>query len=386
MRKLLPPDRLDEFHDVKPTECSHCGTALWGEDRHPVRHQVTELPPVEPVVREYRLHALKCRACGQTTRAELPKGVPRGSFGPRLHAMVALFSGAYRLSRRNVKRLLADTFGVEISLGAISKLEGSIAQALAAPHRDALGRVRRARVAHADETSWRERRTKSWLWTAVTRKATVYLVRASRGACVARELLGKRSRGHLVSDRCPSYGWVETRRRQVCWSHLIRDFRKIALSGKEAEPIGECLEAAAQELFGHWYRVRDGTMKRATFQRYAIELRRRIRRLLELGGACNAWRAPSLCRGILELEPAMWNFVKHEGIEPTNNVAERMIRPGVLWRKTSLGSQSERGSRFVERLLTCVANLRQQERNVLEYLTSVTTATLRGALIPALLN
>lgn len=382
-RELLPPD---EVQCCKPRICQGCGAALVGTDRSPLRHQVTEIPPARAVVVEYQLHTLECRACGQRTRATPPAGVPRGSFGPRLQATVALLSGAYRISRRNVQQLMSDGFGVDLSLGAISKIEGTVAETLAKPHQATLRAIRRAAVVHSDETSWSEANRSAWLWTASTDGMSAFLIRPGRGSDVAKEMLGEDFTGIHVSDRWSGYAWIDIEQRQVCWAHLIRDFRKIAESGGLAEWIGESLEKQADELFGYWHRIRDGTMKRSTFRRHAGRIRRRIRDLLEVGAGCNTWRAPSLCRGILELESAMWTFVTHDGVEPTNNTAERALRPAVIWRKTSLGTQSSRGSRFVERLLTAVATLRQRGRNVLDYLTSANEAALRGAPIPSFIR
>lgn len=379
-RKPLPPD---EVHCCKPRHCEHCGDVLLGHDRSPRRHQVTEVPPARAVVVEYQLHSLKCRACGRRTRATLPGGVPRGAFGPRLQSIIVLLSGVYRISRRNVQQLLSDTFGVELSLGAISKTEGLVAETLAKPHAAALRTLRRAAVVHLDETSWKESNRSAWLWTGVSDGVSAFVIRRSRGNEVAKELLGRKFDGFHVSDRWSGYDWIDVDRRQVCWAHLIRDFRKIAESGRSTRWIGECLEGEAAELFDYWHRIRDGTLTRHAFRRHARGLRKRIRALLELGARLGGWRGPSLCRGILELEPAMWTFVQHEGVEPTNNDAERMLRPAVIWRKTSLGTQSERGSRFVERILTCVGTLRRRGRNVLDYLTTANTAALNGTAIPS---
>lgn len=382
-REPLPPEEVDEMQSCKPTACVNCGEPLLGEDRSPVRHQVTEIPPARAVVVEYQMHSLTCGACGHRTRAPLPAEVPRGAFGPRLQSMIVLLSGVYHISRRNVQQLMSDAFGVEMSLGAISKIEGAVSDALAGPHQAALRAVRRASVVHSDETSWRQANQPAWLWTAVTKRTSVFLIRSSRGGDVARELIGEGFAGMHVSDRWSGYDWIDIEQRQVCWAHLIRDFRKIADSGGSARWIGESLEREAGKLFGYWHQVRDGTIKRPTFRRHARKIRARILTLLRIGTRCDAWRAPSLCRGILQLESAMWTFVAYEGVEPTNNAAERALRPAVIWRKTSMGTQSARGSRFVERLLSCVATLRNQGQNVLDYLTSASDAALRGTSIPS---
>lgn len=379
-RKPKPPD---EVHCVEPSLCECCGGSAFGRGREVARHQVTEIPPVRPLVTEWRVYARRCRSCGHVTRAKLPDDVPRGAFGPRLTAMAVLLTGAYRVSRRNACALLRDAFGVEISLGAISNLEASVANALARPHQAALCSVRRSRVVHSDETGWREANDSSWLWTAVTKKVSAYQIAGSRGSDVAKGLLGKDFRGTNVSDRWSGYRWIDPKQRQVCWAHLLRDFRKIAESGKGARTIGECLEAAGRELFGFWHCVRDGTLSRESFQRHARALRKEIRNLLVLGTQGPVARARSLCRGILEVEPCLWTFARRPGVEPTNNDAERALRPAVIWRKTSMGTQSERGSRYVERVLTCVGTLRRRGRQVLDYLNLAAEAALRGESAPS---
>jgi len=385
-RPLLPPEDVDRLELCKPSTCEHCGGGLFGKDLSPHRHQVTELPPTKPVVVEYQLHTLACRACGRRTRAELPAGVPSGAFGPRLQALVVLHTGVYRVSRRNVQRLMADAYGVELSLGAISNIEKTFAEALAGPHNQALEKVQRSAVTHLDETSWRERNRLAWLWTAVTKDVSVFLIRPTRGAAVAKELIGERFDGVAVSDRWSGYDWIDIEQRQACWAHLLRDFRKIAESQGLTSWIGESLEKRARELFALWHRVRDGTLQRVTFRRHVRRIRRGMVDLLQLGAASDGWRVPGLCRGILELEQAMWTFVRREGIEPTNNDAERALRPGVIWRKTCLGTQSDRGSRFAERLMSCVTTLRRNERNVLDYLCAVSGAALRDDPIPSFVN
>jgi transposase len=171
----------------------------------------------------------------------------------------------------------------------------------------------------------------------------------------------------------------------LCWSHLIRDFRKIVDRGGKSRVIGECLLRASEDLFHDWHLVRDGKMSRKRFRRRARRIRKRVHALLEIGTASPVFGVAGMCRGILELEPAMWTFVNRLGVEPTNNAAERLIRPAVIWRKTSMGTQSPAGSRFTERILTCVATLRQQGRNVLEYLTAVRCAALNGVRAPPLI-
>jgi transposase len=384
-RVLVPLEDVDAVLPVKPTYCSRCQHPLHGADSQPQRHQVTELPPVQPVVTEYQLHCLVCPACRATTRAALPLGVPPGGFGPRVQATVALCTGAYHLSKRATQDVMSDLFGIPLSLGTIANLEQTTVEAVAAPVAEAQAYVRTQSVAHLDETGWREGHTRAWLWVAVTAWVTVFVVRLSRGAKVAQDLLGERFCGILVTDRWSAYTWYPTRWRQICWAHLLRDFEAMSERGGRSQEIGDALRAQARQMFHGWHQVRDGTLTHTQFRGLMRPIRRHVARLLKAGQTCGVAKTEGVCREILKVYDALWTFVRIEGVEPTNNSAERAIRPGVLWRKGSFGTQSANGSRFVEAMMTVVATLKQQHRNILAYMTEACQAAYTGAPAPSLL-
>ncbi len=384
-RALIPVEEVDVVVPVKPERCRHCQHPLQGEDLQPQRQQVTEIPPVKPVVTEYQLHRLICPVCGEATRAELPVGVPTGGFGPRLQATTALCTGAYHLSKRTTQALLDDLFGVEVGLGTIANLEQATTQAVAEPVAEARAYVQSQPAAYADETGWREGSQRAWLWTAVTEWVTVFVVRRSRSGKVAQELLGEGFWGWLVTDRWSAYSWYPTWRRQLCWAHLLRNIEAMITRGGRSAEVGEALRVEARKMFHWWHRVRDSTLTHASFRTYMQPVRREVERLLEVGQSCGVPKTEGTCREIFKLRQALWTFVRHEGLEPTNNAAERAIRPGVLWRKGSFGTQSAEGSRFVEAMMTVVATLKPQHRNVLDYLTTTCQAALCGEPAPSLL-
>lgn len=377
-RMFLPVDPKN-VRDVKPERCKKCGTRLAGEDAEPYRHQVVEAPKPQPEVHEVRLHELECRCCGEKTRADLPADVPRGGYGPRLVAIVALLSGAYRLSKRLTVNLLANLYGIPISLGSISNCEQVASEAVAKPVQEARQYVKEQAVKQADESSWFEgpTRAKVWLWTVTTPMVTVFLIWASRGKNVAQKMLGKVF-GVLVTDRWCAYAWWPLKWRQLCWAHLKRHFQAMTECRGDAKMIGEKLVALEQQLFELWHRVRDGTLKRASFRVYASRIRVKVRALLRRGARCTHKKTATTCAELLKLEPAMWTFVRVEGVEPTNNNGEHAIRPGVIWRKLSFGTHSRWGSRFVERMLTVVYTLKQQDRNPLTFVTECVTAHMDG--------
>ena len=385
-RALVPPEQVDKTQTCKPKACRRCGKALAGNDPDSYRHQTIEVPKVKAIVEEFQLHALKCETCGITTRATLPPGAPTSTFGPRLQALVAVLSGAYRLSKRAIDELVGDTFGVPIVLGSVSNLEQATSEAIAAPVEEIARVLQNEPIVHMDETGWFEQSKRAWLWIAVTARIPLFAIRHSRGAKVAKELLGTTFSEILISDRWSAYAWVDVQRRQLCWAHLLRQFLGFQTYGTEASTIGRALELLTETMFHLWHRVRDGTMTRKDFQNRMERLRSHVVERLREGAHCSSRAVAGRCREILELEPALWTFVHVEGVEPTNNVGERRIRHGVMWRKTSFGTDSPNGSQFVARILTVVTTLRIQKRNVLDYMTEACEAALHGRPAPSLLR
>lgn len=386
-RPEVPPEQVSERHDCIPDRCEKCSAGLRGRDPSPLRHQVFHLPEILPRVIEYLLHALRCWRCGHVTRAGLPHGVPNGAFGASVTAAVALLMGAYRMSKRDVQSLMLTFFKLPMSLGAVVGCQKIASNALAKPVDEAVQYACRQRTKYVDETSWRQGRRWVWLWTLTTASVVVFKIQLRRNAAAARSLL-HRIRGFIVTDRAGAYNWWTLWLRQVCWAHLTRDFAKIAERGAESATIGNELIALSDLLFQWWHRVRDGTLKRETFQRKLAGsdgLKAKVHALLQRGTQCAHPKTARTCAKMLQVFPAFWTFADHTGIEPTNNDAERSLRPGVMYRRVSLGTKSEQGSRFVERIHTVVATLRRQGRDVLGFLREACEAQLTGSQFPSLL-
>lgn len=382
---MLPPERVTATHEIKPHDCRRCGGLLTGDDAAPQRHQVVDVPRMVATAVEYRLHSLRCDRCCITTQAVLPNGVPATLLGPRLQAIVGVSSGAFRMSKRMIEEMVANFFGADISLGTVAKTEQIVSEALAGPVAEVVEAIRDEVVVNADETSWRVRMKKAWLWMAATTKVAVFLIRKSRGGDVARELLGANFSGTLVSDRWGGYLWIGNNQRQICWSHLKRDFKSFLDYGTEAKRIGERLLAAGRKLFAELNRYRDDLITPSTLRNHVRPFQREIEALLEEGRLCPSKKVAGMCKEILKLRGSMWTFLRRPFVEPTNNHGERVLRHAVVWRKSSLGTDSEAGSRFVERVLTTVQTLRLQQRNVLEYVAAACAAKLDGHRAPSLL-
>jgi transposase len=289
------------------------------------------------------------------------------------------------VSQREAQEILGTVGHLAVGLGSIAALEAQVSAALAAPMAEAQTAVREQPVANVDETSWREQTQRCWLWVAVTALVTVFLVRPSRGSKSAKDLLGAAYAGIVGSDRWSGYTWLATAQRQVCWAHLVRDFTALVERGGGSKALGTTCLDVADRLFVLWYRVRDGTLDRATFILLVTPLQAELHALLTTGLTIPQAKTRHLCQNLLKVEAALWTFVTVSGVEPTNNAAERALRRAVLWRRRSFGTQSAAGSRFVARVLTAVATLRQQDRDVLDYLAAATHAARIGAPVPSLL-
>jgi transposase len=390
-RELLGEERVDRVVDVRPEVCRGCGSGLPREagacDPADERVQVVELPPVRAEVTEYRLAARQCGSCGTVTRAGRPAEAGVGSFGPRLHAVATLLVGRYRLSRREAVACLAELAEVELSVGALARLEQVTSAALAPVVDEIAAAVQQAPVANLDETGWWQGKQRAWLWTMVTGTLTLFRLDPHRSKAVAQALLGPDWTGVVGSDRYAAYQFLPLDRRQVCWAHLIREFRKIAAYNHHQQPFGERLLAITTRIFAAWYRFRAGTSDRPTLLLEMTPLQAELHQALEAGlKPPHAVVAGALCGNLLHSWPALWTFTRLDGVEPTNNAAERALRPAVLWRKGSFGTQSDSGSRFVERFMTVAASCKQQGRSLLDCLVSAVTAARLGLPPPSLVT
>lgn len=400
-RSLYPVEECERVTDYYPQTCACCGEGLTGVDPNPYRHQVVEIPPIALDIEEHRLHQLVCHHCGQKTRAALPKEVEPSGYGPLVVARVSLLSGMYRHSHRMVVSAMSDLFGVKMSLGSVNRLRTEASEALSRPVDEAQTYVQSQPIVGADETGFKQgnadgqnpHNKKAWLWVAVTPLVSFFQVTLARSSVAASALLGENFRGILNSDRYSAYNWLDVSQRQLCWAHLKREFTKISERSGVSRQLGRDLLAQQKKLFRLWHRVRDGTRSRSEFQSLVSPIQERVRIILSSGADYQIGskektplaKTVRTCRQLLKVEAALWLFVTVEGLEPTNNAAERAIRPAVLWRRTSFGSQSEAGSLFVARMLTVVTSLRSQNRSVLEFMTDAIRAARQGNSPPSLL-
>ena len=388
-RPLLPLERVDQVVEHWPERCQACAHVFSEDERVDVaavhRHQVSELPPIAVTVSEHRLHRLRCPACAACTRAELATGVPRSAFGPRLQAAVATVAVRNRVSRRDTVELMDELFGVELSTGSIDTIIERAGEALAEPHAGLHEQIRSASAVNVDETGWRTAGARRTLWGAPTERAAVFRIARDRHEREAKALLGEDFRGIACSDRWWAYNYLEPERRQLCWAHLVRDFTAHSEGLAAQKEFGEVGLAIAGRLFAAWDELRASGDRALLLERVA-PLKQELRALLEQAArkSTKTKYHRLFATTLLKRWPALWTFTLVDGVEPTNNHAERGLRGAVIYRKLSLGSQSERGERTIERLLSASVTCRLQERSLFAYLSDVLTASIRGDPIPAL--
>jgi transposase len=390
LKQLLPPERVTQTKHLVPKECASCHAKLPREagpdDPEPKRFQTADVPPIPLEVIEYQAHGRTCPCCGKVTQATVPAEIRAHSIGPRLTAIFSYLTGAQGISKRGVEEIAETIFGVPIALGTVANLEQEVSAALAPAHQEALEAVRKAQVKFADETSWKLWGKLCWLWAAATANVAVFVIHAKRSALGLAALLGEEIDGIVHSDRWHVYLQVPEERRQLCWAHLKRDFQKVVDCGGPSVFVGRRGLRIVKEVFAAWHAFQARKVTRRKLKTLIEPLQRRLGKALVEGGLGDDARVAKFCENVLLLESALWTFVTHEGVEPTNNYMERLLRRAVLWRRRSFGCNSTSGCRFVERILTVVQTCRLHGKNTLEYLYNAVRSHRAGQFCPGLLT
>ena len=376
-RTLLPTEECNDVQSLKPEACRRCGTRLSGTDPEPLLHQVWELPEIKPLVTEYQLHRLECAKCGESTCAELPPGVPAGQAGPRLVAFVALLMAYFRQSKRRTALFLETILGQPCSPAWTVKLQKQATDALRSAHEELMAALPEQSQLGIDESPTKEGTQKAWLWTFVAARFTVFALRLTRAATVLTEHLQERFGGVVMCDRAKMYWSLGCL--QWCWAHLKRDFQALIDShDPQVKRLGHDLMRPTRKLFAAWARYRDGTITRAGMKRLMNPIRAEIEGLLLRGAFSGNERLLGMCNELYDHRQWLWTFLDYEGVEPTNNGSERALRHAVIWRKLSFGTQSAKGSQFVETMLTVIETCRQQGHNTFTFVADAVHAHFSG--------
>jgi transposase len=388
-RDLKPEDQVDEIVDHYPDACGRCGRRFDDEQRRPAgrfgRHQVCELPPISVIVTEHRTHQLRCRRCRARTSARLSAEIGGSRFGPRLQAAVVTLTARHRISRRGICEVVCDLFGVTVCTGAVDAICQRASDALAGAHCQLQDWVLDQSAVHIDETGWRTRGEGRALWTATTAQATFLQIAEHCNREQFNALVGAYP-GIVISDRWNGFEHLDPNQRQVCWSHIQRDFRRHSDGLAEQKSFGEQGLELTRRVFAAWRAYQHEHHDRDRLAAEIAPIQTELRRLLEEASPKTKrtrWHR-RFANNLLKVWPALWTFVSIDGIEPTNNAAERALRAPVIHRKVSLGTQSKDGERFAERALSAAATCRLQRRSLFTYLTNLITAHTRDDPLPAL--
>lgn len=368
-RQLLPPEEMDHIHDLFPERCEHCrepfAQGLPVQGSQPQRHQVVELPEIIPIKEEYRCHSLRCR-CGYITVASLPDHVARSSFGPRTHAAIAFLAAAHRVTRRGIAEIMQSLFGITISTGAICNALRRVSEA-SLPVVGAIKRyIASALTLNIDETGWKCSGKRHYLWTFVAPRAVFFKVSPSRGAKVLREVLGTSFTGVITSDDHSAYAsYHKHGLRQLCWAHLIRKLK--ALKEDRSSPHAYCFARNMLknigEIFSRYHAWQRSTGFRPQLLFDTLPMRETMHDICTIFSDSTDPRVRTRTRRMLDNWHCLFTFLEHDGVQPTNNRAERAIRPAVQWRKISFGSQSAGGEISTGNLLTIVGTCRMNGLN-----------------------
>ncbi len=386
-RELVAPERLEKRLEHLP-DCCGCGHVFDGcEERvgDPVSHQQFELPVIRPLVFEHARVRLLCPACQTATLAKLSAGALSG-FGPRVDAHIAMLAGVFRLSRDQVRQMVVEVFGIPASKGSIDNAIMRMSAILADPWAELREAIRKAQVVHADETTWRLRGAQQWLWIAASSLVACFRIDPTRSQRAAKELLGEEFGGFVVSDRYAGYHFLDVLQQQICWCHVIRQLVEVSQRTGASGRRGTQLVTLARKVIAvHREFLTDGQGPDWLSDKLTT-LRAQIKALLEKCAAGRHIKTANFALGLLEEYDALWTFcdVPDLQIDPTNNRAERAVRHAVLMRKLQGGTQSDRGSRWIERIQSVRETCRLQDRPVLAYLTQVATAAHHQRPTPSL--
>lgn len=380
-RKLFPPEQVQRNVEVYPGACPNCGTGTF--ESEPIKthvHQTVELPEVKPEITQYNLHTCRCGKCGKHVPPEIPSGAQKG-FGPRLMGFIETLTGEARATKRVVVKLLS-YLGIPISSGSVSNIHKLAGNLLKGPYEIIKATVLNQNM-NADETSWYNNGKRKWFWIGTTLTATFFQIDTSRSMEACKRVFGNFNK-ILTTDRYAAYNVLECNK-QTCWSHLDRDFAKIEGRGGVDEIVGQALKAIADLVFKLWDELITGILTRKELQeQFESEVIPSMNSILKVGAAAEQMssKTQATCLNILTRFETLWTFIYQEGVEPTNNRAERGLRQAVIWRKLTAGSRSEWGEKYIERLFTVVTTLRQRAKNVFSYLVSCFVAWQQAEPIP----
>lgn len=391
-RKIVPPDEITKTVEHKPQRCKKCGKLFTGQEKsEPVeKHQVWEIPePIKPIIEEYIFFKTLC-TCGYETRERTPDWIYSGT-GENLQALIAFFTGEIGLSRRNVQTVLAKVFNIPMALGTIQNRLEDTSKIFKPVYDELKEELVKQKVVNIDETGYPHNKTLKWLWIFATKMFAFFTIQTSRGSKVLKQILTELYNGIIICDRFSAYIKYQKDRIigliQFCWAHIIREVKalKYELSYGGSKVFSKQCRQKIGAVFRLWYCFLAGKINRKELIEKAEPLIKKIHIFFKENLQSDSRKVVKFCKGILKSWNYLWTFLYHEGVEPTNNLAERILRLGVKLRKTSYCTRSEAGKNLLARLLTVTQTCRMQKKSSLKFFKDVIHANRHNLAIPSLL-
>lgn len=368
-RPLFPPDKIDKHVQCKQENCLHCGSLKIRLNGHPPEIlQQAELPEIKAIITEFQLQKYRCNECGKNFTAGLPPGIPDSAFGPKLMGLLATLTGVLHVAKREAIQLIKDLYDVDMGIGSVSNVEERVAAALD-PVYDRIHKfvLQHKFCTHFDETGWRDRGKRHFVWLATCQQAAVYRIDRNRSTAAFKRLIGQETwTAPAVTDRYAVYNSFKDH--QFCLAHLIREFKGYGEREGPDKAIGLALENELRTSCKIHREYREEKIPLVQRNRRLGARKRRVEYWLEDGLANGSDALAKICGTLLENFEKVWTFTRILGMEPTNNMAERDLRKLVIWRRKSYGTRSDRGKKFVERVTTVAQTVRKQGRNVLHFI------------------
>jgi transposase len=380
-RPLVDASQVTKIVKCYPEKSCECGGEIKLRPRKkPARHQIFELTEIRPIITEYQKYRGVCNCCKKKAIAPLPKGVGANILGPRAMAFIGQAGALYHLTKSQTQMMLKDSLGIEVAISTISNVEKRISEYFENIYNELGKKVMQAKHLHIDETGHKNQGKKGFAWCFVNENIFYLKLAMSRGAKVLTGVIGESFKGKITTDRYSAYNVIEAENRQVCWAHLLRDFRKFANSEhQEVANIGGSLLKNTERIFELLKAVKFGIIKREKFDAQIEDIKKKIETMLFDGSLRKKYKNfGGSCANIWKLRDALWNFLDDPGLEATNNLAERSIRPFVIKRKLSFGTWSDRGDRFLERMMSVIPMIIKSGKSVLETVTKIIKESLLG--------
>ena len=366
-RKPASDTEINNFVSIDaPKKCPMCDGPLSALQKSHT-HQVHDLENNQIKITEYQLKKSRCCKCRRVYSGTMPTGVSNSNFGHNIAAHITSLVVRYHLSKKLIANIFKEFYNFHISVGSVSNIERIVSTSLYQAYENCATTIKNEEVVHADETRHLQNGVNHWAWVAASSAATVFLLDKSRGKKVALQLVGKDFSGTLISDRYAAYNFKEPDERQICWSHLKRDFKKISERSGAPGKIGKALLFYQARVFKYWNKYKEGVISFITLGSILTSVKKHVENTIYSGTHVAHQATAKTCKNLLKVIDGLWTFALKEGVEPTNNHAEQQIRSFVIYRKLSFGTRAERGTVFLQRAFSIAATCKKQQKKFIQF-------------------